>query len=85
MIDSATVAPSLHAAVFLQVRKPLLVVGSNWFAASMPLQMARIASLAGRLGMSLPFIRVGWVSARHGFRRISVVGGGGSVAVVDKS
>ena len=85
MIGSATVAPSLHATVFLQEGKPLLVVGANALAANMPFQMARIAPQTGRLGMSLPSIRVGWVSARHGFRRISVVGEGGSVAVVNKS
>jgi hypothetical protein len=42
-------------------------------------------SASGRRRMSLPFFRVGRVSARHGFRRISVVSGGGSIAAINKS
>ena len=80
----STMVPPLHA-VFLQEGKPLLVVGSNGFAASIPFQMARIAPQAGCRRTSLPFFLVGRVSARHGFRRISIVRGGGSVTVVNKS
>ena len=84
MIGSGTVVPSLHA-VFLQIGKPLLVVGLNAFATSIPFQMARIAPQAGCRRMSPPFFRIGWMSARHGRPRISIVRGGGSVAVVNKS